>query len=302
MKKILAICLIVCFMLSFAMPVMAAEGENVALGAEVTLIGIGDPGDEVNARLVNGVYTTDETTWNCDDNWNAKHVAFVNRYNADGDVTTLDDYKTPPYVEGYPYYSLIILELEKAADLDTFRMVATDPDGGIGDFRLQEFDILVSATGEAGTWKVAHEARDTRNNDSWVYVDEGDDLVYPYWVYEAKLNDAADCKFVAVGVTMLCNHDNLTTGQFVNLLELEVFAAAEATETEPTETEPTETEPTETEPTETEPTETEPTETEPTETEPTETEAPETFDFVIVPVAALAVAAAGAVVLKKKEN
>ena len=292
MKKILAICLIVCFMLSFAMPVMAAEGENVALGAEVTLIGINDPGDEYNARLVNGVYSTDETTWNCAGNWNARHTAFVNRYNADGEVTDVGDMKTPPYVEGYPYYSLIVLDLAKAADLDTFRMVATDPDDGVGAFRLQEFDILVSATGEAGTWKVAHEARDTRNNDSWVYVDEGDDLVYPYWVYEAKLNDAADCKFVAVGVTMLCNHDNLTNGQFVNLLELEVFAAAEATETEPTETEPTETEPTETEPTETEA----------TETEPTETEAPETFDFVIVPVAALAVAAAGAVVLKKKEN
>ena len=292
MKKILAICLIVCFMLSFAMPVMAAEGENVALGAEVTLIGINDPGDEYNARLVNGVYSTDETTWNCAGNWNARHTAFVNRYNADGEVTDVGDMKTPPYVEGYPYYSLIVLDLAKAADLDTFRMVATDPDDGVGAFRLQEFDILVSATGEAGTWKVAHEARDTRNNDSWVYVDEGDDLVYPYWVYEAKLNDAADCKFVAVGVTMLCNHDNLTNGQFVNLLELEVFAAAEATETEPTETEPTETEPTETEPTETEP----------TETETPETEAPETFDFVIVPVAALAVAAAGAVVLKKKEN
>ena len=302
MKKLLSICLIVCFMLSFAMPVMAAEGENVALGAEITLIGFKAEANDISNVLVDGLYGTDETTWNHESNWNAKHEAFVNRYNADGDVTVLDDYKTPPYVEGYPYYSLIILELKDKADVNTFRMVATDPDYGAGEFRLQEFDILVSATGEAGTWKVVHEARDTRNNDSWVYVDEGDDLIYPYWVYEADLGANEDIKYVSIGVTMLCNHDNLTNGQFVNLLELEVFAAAEAAETEPTETEPTETEPTETEPTETEPTETEPTETEPTETEPTETEAPETFDFVIVPVAALAVAAAGAVVLKKKEN
>ena len=312
MKKILSICLIVCFMLSFAMPVMAAEGENVALGANVTLIGFKPEASDTTGILVNGLYSTDETTWDHENNWNAKHEAFAKRYNADGDVTELASYKEPPYAEGYPYYSLIILELKEAADVDTFRMVATDPDYGVGEFRLQEFDILVSATGEAGTWKVAHEARDTRNNDSWVYVDEGDDLVYPYWVYEADLGVNAGIKYVAVGVTMLCNHDNLTTGQFVNLLELEVLAAeaaatepaaTEPVETEPAATEPVETEPVETEPVETEPVETEPVETEPVETEPTaEPEAPATFDFVIVPVVAIAAAAAGAVVLKKKEN
>ena len=306
MKKILSICLIVCFMLSFAMPVMAAESENVALGAEVTLIGFKADANDTTNILVNGLYATDESNWNHENNWNAKHENFANRYNADGDVTALASYKEPPYAEGYPYYSLIILELKEAADVDTFRMVATDADSGVGEFRLQEFDILVSATGEAGTWKVAHEARDTRNNDSWVYVDEGDDLVYPHWVYEADLGVNAGIKYVALGITMLCNHDNLTYGQFVNILELEVLAAAgasEPVETEPVETEPVETEPVETEPVETEPVETEPVETEPVETEPTtEPEAPATFDFVIVPVVAIAAAAAGAIVLKKKEN
>ena len=322
MKKILSICLIVCFMLSFAMPVMAAEGENVALGANVTLIGFKPEASDTTGILVNGLYSTDETTWDHENNWNAKHEAFAKRYNADGDMTELASYKEPPYAEGYPYYSLIILELKEAADVDTFRMVATDPDYGVGAFRLQEFDILVSATGEAGTWKVAHEARDTRNNDSWVYVDEGDDLIYPHWVYEADLGVNTGIKYVAVGVTMLCNHDNLTTGQFVNLLELEVLAA-EAAATEPAATEPAATEPVETEPVETEPVVTEPAATEPAATEPVvtepaatepvvtepvvteptvEPEAPATFDFVIVPVAAIAAAAAGAVVLKKKEN
>ena len=321
MKKILSICLIVCFMLSFAMPVMAAEGENVALGADVTLIGFKPEASDTTGILVNGLYSTDETTWDHENNWNAKHEAFAKRYNADGDMTELASYKEPPYAEGYPYYSMIILELKDAADVNTFRMVATDPDSGVGEFRLQEFDILVSATGEAGTWKVAHEARDTRNNDSWVYVDEGDDLIYPHWVYEADLGVNAGIKYVALGITMLCNHDNLTYGQFVNILELEVLAAAgasepvetepvetEPVETEPVETEPVETEPVETEPVETEPVETEPVETEPVETEPVETEpttepeAPATFDFVIVPVVAIAAAAAGAIVLKKKEN
>ena len=301
MKKILSICLIVCFMLSFAMPVMAAESENVALGAEVTLIGFKADANDTTNILVNGLYATDESNWNHENNWNAKHESFANRYNADGDVTALASYKEPPYAEGYPYYSMIILELKDAADVNTFRMVATDPDSGVGEFRLQEFDILVSATGEAGTWKVAHEARDTRNNDSWVYVDEGDDLVYPHWVYEADLGVNAGIKYVALGITMLCNHDNLTYGQFVNILELEVLAAAGTSE--PVETEPVETEPVETEPVETEPVETEPVETEPVETEPTvEPEAPATFDFVIVPVVVIAAAAAGAVVLKKKEN
>ena len=310
MKKILSICLIVCFMLSFAMPVMAADSENVAKGANVTLIGYADFANETRDILVDGEYGTDELDYK-GGNWSeAKFAAFVNRYNANGEFITLENYKEPPYQEGYPYFGLIILELKNAADVRTFRMIASDPDYGVGEFRYQEFDVLVSATGEAGSWKVVHEARDTRNNDSWVYVEEGDDLVYPYWVYEADLGANTGIKYVALGITMLCNHNDMAKGQFNNLYELEVLANGASTpvETEPVETEPTETEPTETEPTETEPTETEPTETEPTETEPTETEpttepeAPATFDFVIVPVVAIAAAAAGAVVLKKKEN
>ena len=320
MKKILSICLIVCFMLSFAMPVMAADGENLAVGAEVTLIGFLADREDTKGVLVNGLYATDDSNWDHENNWNGKHAAFANRYNADGDMTTLDSYKEPPYAEGYPYYSLIILELKEAADVNTFRMVATDPDYGIGDWRAQEFDILVSATGEAGTWKVAHEARDTRNDDSWVYVEDGDDLVYPYWVYEADLGANTGIKYVALGVTMLCNHDNLTYGQYLNLLELEVYgakgaapaetepaatepAATESAATEPAETEPAATEPAATEPAATEPAATEPAATEPAATEPADQpEAPATFDFVIVPVVAIAAAAAGAVVLKKKEN
>lgn len=248
MKKILSIFLIASLMMSFAMPKTAAEYENIAEGATVTLLGFHPAAADTADRIVDGVYGTDEANWSCSGNWNAKHAAFANRYNADGEMITLASYKEPPYAEGYPYYSLIILELKTAADAKAFRMIATDPDMGAGKFRLQEFDILVSTTGEAGTWKVAHEARETRSNGSWVYVDEGEDLVYPYWVYEADLGSNANTGFVALGITMLCNHDDLSIGQYVNLLELEVLSAAtEVPETESPETEPAETEPTETE-------------------------------------------------------
>jgi hypothetical protein len=314
MKKILSICLIVCFMLSFAMPVMAADSENVALGANVTLVGYLEDAEDVKDVLVDGVYGTDELNYKAG-NFNVKFAAFANRYNADGEMTTFDSYKEPPYAEGFPYYGMIILELKNAADVTTFRIIDSDPDYGIGDWRYQEFDILVSATGAAGSWKVAHEARGTRDNDSWVYVEEGDDLVCPYWIYEADLGANTGIKYVALGITMVCNHDNLGYGQWSNLYELEVFAngssapaATEPAATEPAATEPAATEPAATEPAATEPAATEPAATEPAATEPAATEpagqpeAPATFDFVIVPVVAIAAAAAGAVVLKKKEN
>ncbi len=304
MRKILALCLAVLMMAALAAPVMAADKVNVAKDASVELIGYLEASEEKKVVLTDGEYNTD-MDWNAG-NWGGKHAAFVNRYNADREILTLADYKEPPYQEGYPYYSFITLELTAVSDLDSYRIVMADPDFGIGDWVIQEWDILVSATGEPGSWKVAHEARETKINEEWKY-DESEDLMWPVWTYDADLKDATGVKYVALGLCMLCNHDNLGNGQYVNMLEIEAFGTpaggAPATEDTTPVTEDTTPVTEDTTPV-TEDTTPVTEDTTPV-TEPTtddETEAPETFDFVIVPAIALAAAAAGAVVLKKKEN
>ena len=220
MRKILALCLTALMMLSIVAPVMAADKTNVALGAEVELTGYLEASEELKGVLTDGEYNTD-MDYNAG-NWGGKHAAFVIRYNADRETTEFESYKEPPYAEGFPYYSFITLKLENAADLDSYRVVMADPDFGIGEWTIQEWDILVSATGEAGSWKVVHEARETRVNEEWKY-DESEELMWPVWTYEADLADAKGVKYVALGLTMLCNHDNLGNGQYVDMLEFEIF-------------------------------------------------------------------------------
>ena len=308
MRKILALCLAVLMMAVLAAPVMAAE--NVALNAEIELTGYLEAAEELKGVLVDGEYNTD-MDWKAGC-WGGKHAAFATRYNADRETTELASYKEPPYAEGFPYYSFITLKLENAADLDSYRVVMADPDFGIGEYTIQEWDILVSATGEPGSWKVVHEARATRENEEWKY-DESEELMWPVWTYEADLAEAKGVKYVALGLCLLCNHNDLGKGQYVNMLEIEVFGTtgnAPATEDTTPVTEDTTPVTEDTTPvtedttpvTEDTTPVTEDTTPVTEDTTDTETEAPATFDFVIVPAIALAAAAAGAVVLKKKEN
>ena len=302
MRKILALCLAVLMMAALAAPVMAAE--NVALGAEVELIGYLEASEEGKEFLTDGEYNTD-MAYNAG-MWGGKHAAFVIRYNADRETIELANYKEPPYQEGYPYYSFITLKLENVSDLESIRVVMADPDFGIGDFLIQEWDILVSATGEPGSWKVVHEARQTKENEEWKY-DESEDLMWPVWTYDADLTGATGVKYVALGLCLLCNHNDLGKGQYVDMLEIEVYGTAAgagaATEDTTPVTEDTTPVTEDTTPVTEDTTPVTEDTTPVTENTNTETpDAPATFDFVIVPAIALAAAAAGAVVLKKKEN
>ena len=312
-KKILAFALVALMAVASFAPAFAADKENVMLTAEFyDAVNITpDKGDYIEIfdemicvgpnHIVGGV------------NWRITKDAVYNRYDIDG----------YDYEEG-AYIGMVTYELDKAYTVDSFKVYVLDMAPlGIGvantiDWLPMGFDILVSTTGEDGSWSVAWSGKDLHGEGDdagiWQYGEENDDSLAHYYI-EANFDKAVEAKFVRFALTAFNNTGDPTASpaRYFNISELEIYAATgaaveteptetEPTETEPTETEPTETEPTETEPTETEPTETEPTETEPTETEPTETESPETFDFVIVPVVALAAAAAGAVVLKKKEN
>ena len=310
-KKILAVALVALMAVASFAPAFAADKENVMLTAEYyEAINITpDKGDYIEVydemicvgpnHIVGGV------------NWRITKDAVYNRYDIDG----------YDFEEG-AYIGMVTYEFDKAYTVDSFKAYVIDMAPlNIGventiDWLPMGFDLLVSTTGEDGTWKVAYSGKNLHgvmdDAGEWQYGEENDESLGHYYL-ESSFSPV-EAKFIRFALTSFNNEGDPTASpaRYFNLSELQVFGVAaagateteatEPTETEPTETEPTETEPTETEPTETEPTETEPTETEPTETEPTETESPETFDFVIVPVVALAAAAAGAVVLKKKEN
>ena len=312
-KKILAVALVALMAVASFAPAFAADKENVMLTAEFY--------DAINITPDKGDYfeVADESICigpnhiNGGVNWRITKDAVYNRYDIDG----------YDYEEG-AYIGMVTYELDKVYTIDSFKMYVLDMAPlGIGvdntiDWMPMAFDVLVSTTGEDGSWTVAWSGKDLHGEGDdagvWQYGEENDESLAHYYL-DVTFDKAVEAKFVRWAPTAFNNAGDPTAvgARYFNISEWQIFAATgaaveteptetEPTETEPTETEPTETEPTETEPTETEPTETEPTETEPTETEPTETESPETFDFVIVPVVALAAAAAGAVVLKKKEN
>ena len=307
-KKILAFALVALMAVASFAPAFAADKENVMLTAEFyDAVNITpDKGDFI--EIFDEMICVGPTHLIGAVNWKIPMDGMYNRYDIDG----YDD-------EEGAYLGFVTYELDKQYTLDSFKMYFLDMAPlGVGvsntiDWMPMGFDVLVSTTGEDGSWTVAWSGKDLHGEGAdagaWKYVEENDESLAHY-VLDVTFDKAVEAKFIRWAPTAFNNtgDPSVSSARFFDISEWQVFAAAagavetEPTETEPTETEPTETEPTETEPTETEPTETEPTETEPTETEPTETESPETFDFVIVPVVALAAAAAGAVVLKKKEN
>ena len=292
MKKILALCLTVLMLVAIAVPAMAADKINLAKDANISLIGYLDSADANKNILIDGKYNTD-VDWSAG-NWHGAHADFKKRYNAEGDFTAVESHGVAPYVEGFPYYSILVMELKEVADVESMVLVMADADYGIGDYCLQEFDILTSDTGEA--WTVSHEARATLTEQKWTYVDN-EDVIFPYWTYEAELDEITNCKYIALAITVLANKQ-LSVAQYADILEIEVYGTAAAGATEDTTPVTEDTTPV-TEDTTPVTEDTTPV----TQDTPTVTpDAPATFDFVIVPAIALAAAAAGAVVLKKKEN
>ena len=170
------------------------------------------------------------------------------------------------------------------------------------------FGDYLDAAYEMNTWRITYNAKDVTVVVE--FLNDGE--------WEEVGSASTDQEYTITLTRMFGRYGAETFANFfgdIDYLEIHARAAvaAEPVETEPVETEPVETEPVETEPVETEPVETEPVETEPVETEPVVTEpvetepvetdtpdAPATFDFVILPVVALAAAAAGVVVFKKK--
>ena len=329
-KKILAVALVALLAVASFAPAFAADKENVMLNAEYY--------DSVNITPDKGDYfeVSDEmiavgpTHIVGGVNWRIPKDAVYNLYDIDG----YDD-------EEGAYLGFVTYELDKLYTIDSSKIYVLDmaPLGIVDntiDWMPMAFDILVSTTGEDGSWTVAWSGKDLHGEGSdagvWQHVEDGvkygadADESLAHYVLDITFDKAVEAKFIRWAPTTFNNTGDPTgtSPRYFNISEWQVFtAAAGAAATEPAATEPAATEPAATEPAATEPAATEPAATEPAATEPaatepaatepaatepaateptTEPEAPATFDFVIVPVVAIAAAAAGAVVLKKKEN
>ena len=327
-KKILAVALVALLAVASFAPAFAADKENVMLNAEYY--------DSVNITPDKGDYfeVSDEMIAAGPNhivggvNWRIFKDAVYNLYDIDG----YDD-------EEGAYLGFVTYELDKQYTIDSSKIYVIDMAPlGVGvdntiDWLPMAFDILVSTTGEDGSWTVAWSGKDLHGvgDDAgvWQHAEDGDESLAHYYL-DITFDKAVEAKYIRWAPTAFNNTGDPTVvgARYFNISEWQVFTAAGAAATEPAATEPAATEPAATEPAATEPAATEPAATEPAATEPaatepaatepaatepaatepaateptTEPEAPATFDFVIVPVVAIAAAAAGAVVLKKKEN
>ena len=316
-KKLLAVALVALLAVASFAPAFAAEKVNVMKTAtwvananlddtKYNDTGLGDGSMSDPNRLIDGVYGVGPT--NKQDTLNTRVIDQWVYYNENDEED-----------EAGLYMWTVTFELDKVYTIDSTSVIVMDlTTCGIGSSHpiqwvQRGFHILVSATGEAGSWKVAHEAEDLHPEDDlgqYEYVEPCDEYPTGYYIYKAEFA-AVDAKYIKYAATCPTT-DLLSTGNWINFSEWEVYGveAANQPETPATEAPATEAPATEAPATEAPATEAPATEAPATEAPatqaPTETpetpDAPATFDFVIVPAVALAAAAAGAVVLKKKEN
>ena len=286
-KRIFAALAAVVLVLSAYVPAAAASKQNVMADAAY----VGDFNLNTNnfkkaedgslsdpTKLIDGKYGVGPS--NTGDNMNVKLKDKYAYHTADG----VEDYHGV-YLWG------VIFELDHAYMVDGVSVMTSDlTTCDIGNtYPIQwvqrSFHILVSATGEAGSWQVAHKAEELHTeyeNGEYKYVKASNAHPMGYFVYTAEF-EPVYAKYIMYAATDLAS-DALKQTEWVNMTELEVYGV-ETAEITPPATEPPVTEPPATEPPVTEPPVTEPPATEPPVTEPPATEPPVTEPPVTEPPA-----------------
>ena len=329
-KKILAVALVALLAVASFAPAFAADKENVMLNAEYyDSVNISpDKGDyfEINDEMI--AVGPNHTVGGV--NWRVTKDGVYNLYDIDG----YDD-------EEGAYIGFVTYELDKLYDLNSFKMYVIDlAPLGVGvdnsiDWMPRAFDVLVSTTGEDGSWSVAWSGKDLHGEGDdagvWQHADENDESL-AHFVLDVTFDKAVEAKYIRWAPTAFNNAGDPTAAgaRYFNISEWQVFGTVspnQPAETEPAATEPAATEPAATEPAETEPAATEPAATEPAATEPAATDVGATEPAATEPaatepatepavesnssailivaaavVAVLAVAVIVAIVLKKKKN
>ena len=236
-RRLFALALALCILVG-SVPVMhaAVKELNVMQGAfyigqfnlneesysDSALGGVSDP-----SKMVDGLYGKGPT--NKDTGLNARVVDKTATYSADGKPMS-----TGEYLWGITY------RLNREYEIDSFALMVDDLskfDVGIIDtvpWMPMGFDLLVSETGEDGSWQVVHRARDLHTETSpgkYTYVPALMGHHMGYYTYSASFTPVK-AKYVRFASTSL-TCPNFDKSHWINIAELQVFGEMELLDASP---------------------------------------------------------------------
>ena len=329
MKKFFALAMTAMLVLASAVPAFAAdEKTNVSNGSSIKLLNyyvqsdvkfVIDPvgenrseelGAQCLAQLTDGLWGLDAASYAKGDTALTVETATA-RVDLDGVV----------YEDGSAgtYVASVQITLPKKALISEFYFIfpdTYDANAGTDEFLFPNFDVAVSATGEAGSWKVVHEARDLLNEDNYQYEVVESEAGRPGYAYTIKLDTPVEAAAFSFNPVFPLHHNDATGedyGRYFNAYEFAAYGTVDTSAPADTTAAPADTTaapadttaaPADTTaaPADTTAAPADTTAAPVTEpTTPTTPDAPATFDFVVVP-AAIAAASAGLVLVFKRKK
>ncbi len=229
-----------CFIVAFAIllsviapsiPAYAAsEPINVMLGADCIRTvnvdtnkysasqygGVSDP-----SKMTDELYGVGPT--NKDEGFNARTIDKWIFYDADGNEDLYNG----------EYLWSVTFDLNGKYTIDTLSLMTMDLTPFIGDtdpvqWLQRGFDILVSDTGLAGSWRIAHRAEDLHTEDDpgeYTYHAPTDDFPMGYYQYDATF-DAVEARYIQFGCTDYTSY-TMEQSHWINISELEIYTVGD---------------------------------------------------------------------------
>ena len=254
MKKILSIALLLTLILSLAVFPSAAEEKNNVLSLDTTEVyfefGMSGSGvSHIPENIFDGinVYNQDDASTFCDNRLVDGLQPYLDGTSQMFDVMGNSDVKDTPYYTGMQF------KLDKIYTVDSFTFYSDNAIDGIPSAgNIDGFDILVSKTGEEGSWTVVYSGKDLLCTKKYqVATDEETGLQTTYITAEFAPTEA---QYIAFCLTASrCQHaDALMEAyglecagrpDYWRLCELEVYGVASSEAPATTETPSTPTEP-----------------------------------------------------------
>jgi len=195
------------------------NGKNIMTSASfVECVNVDNWSDSEPAHMIDGVWAVGPT--HHDDGFNGR-VYLDQRCDADNQLS-----------ENGEYLWTVTFELDKLRRVGSFRLINMDLEEFIGNYPTvqwlqRSFDILVSETGEPGSWTVAYSGRKLHNEyslGSYVYH-EATDSKLAYYDLVANFDGWHTARYIKFASRELTS-DILSYSNWINISELEVYESA----------------------------------------------------------------------------
>ena len=168
------------------------------------------------SKMTDGLYGVGPA--NKDEGFNTKAIDKWRYYDADGKEC-----------DNGEYLWSVTFKLDGEYTVDSLSLITMDLTPFIGDTNPEQwlqmgFDILVSETGEPGSWVVAHRALDLHTESdpgAYMYVAPTDAHPMGYYEYTASFTPVK-AKYIQYGCTDYTSY-TIDQGHWINISELEVY-------------------------------------------------------------------------------